>query len=41
MSSFPMVENKNVRELEVQSTMEYVERLVRYFVNLGYKKCIE
>jgi hypothetical protein len=38
MSGFPMVENKNVEKLEAQSTMESIERLVCYFVNLGYKK---
>jgi hypothetical protein len=36
-----MFKNKNVGKPETQSTMEYVERLVRYFVNLGYEKCIE
>ncbi len=38
MSRFPMVENKNVGKLEAQSTMESIEGLVCYFVNLGYDK---
>jgi hypothetical protein len=38
MSGFPIVENKNVGKLEAQSTMEFVEGLVCYFVNLGYGK---
>ncbi len=33
-----MVENKNVGKLEAQSTMESIEGLVCYFVNLGYDK---
>ncbi len=41
MSGFPMAENKNVKKPEVQSTMESIEGLVCYFVNLGYEKCIK
>ncbi len=41
MLGFPMAQNKNVKKLEVQSTMESIERLVCYFVNLGYRKCIK
>jgi len=41
MLGFPMVKNKNVGEFKAQSTMESIEGLVHYFVNLGYGKCIE
>jgi hypothetical protein len=41
MLGFPMAKNKNVGELETNSTIESIEGLVRYFVNLGYEKCIE
>jgi hypothetical protein len=41
MSSFPMARNKNVGEPKTNSTIEFIEGLIRYFVNLGYEKCIE
>ncbi len=36
MLGFPMAKNKNVGEPKAQSTMESIEGLVRYFINMEY-----
>jgi hypothetical protein len=36
MLSFPMAKNKNVAEPKAQSTMGFIDGLVRYFINMEY-----